>query len=191
MLLNDFIDIMNKLAPQETALGFDNVGLIIGTDRKQIKRVLVALDCTLPLHSKRSKSALIFVLTHHPLLFSAVKRISPECPQTAAVYTLIRNGIALFSAHTNLDAAEGGVNTELCRLFGLQDTISVGEDSIMRVGNLPETMMLVVFAARFKRSSTRLRAYPAATPLSAASPLSEVPEVRNMSRHTKPERRCL
>mgnify|MGYP003236405899 CR=1 FL=1 len=46
MLLNDFIDIMNKLAPQETALGFDNVGLIIGTDRKQIKRVLVALDCT-------------------------------------------------------------------------------------------------------------------------------------------------
>ena len=47
MLLNDFIDIMNKLAPQETALGFDNVGLIIGTDRKQIKRVLVALDCTL------------------------------------------------------------------------------------------------------------------------------------------------
>ena len=48
MLLNDFIDIMNKLAPQETALGFDDqVGLIIGTDRKQIKRVLVALDCTL------------------------------------------------------------------------------------------------------------------------------------------------
>lgn len=68
-------------------------------------------------------------------------------PQTAAVYTLIRNGIALFSAHTNLDAAEGGVNTELCRLLGLQDTISVGEDSIMRVGNLPETMMLDDFAA--------------------------------------------
>ena len=46
MLLNDFIDIMNKLAPQDTALGFDNVGLIIGTDRKQIKRVLEALFST-------------------------------------------------------------------------------------------------------------------------------------------------
>lgn len=147
MLLNDFIDIMNKLAPQETALGFDNVGLIIGTDRKQIKRVLVALDCTLAVALEAVEIGADLVLTHHPLLFSAVKRISPECPQTAAVYTLIRNGIALFSAHTNLDAAEGGVNTELCRLFGLQDTISVGEDSIMRVGNLPETMMLDDFAA--------------------------------------------
>ena len=94
MLLNDFIDIMNKLAPQETALGFDNVGLIIGTDRKQIKRVLVALDCTLAVALEAVEIGADLVLTHHPLLFSAVKRISPECPQTAAVYTLIRNGIA-------------------------------------------------------------------------------------------------
>lgn len=191
MLLNDFIDIMNKLAPQETALGFDNVGLIIGTDRKQIKRVLVALDCTLAVALEAVEIGADLVLTHHPLLFSAVKRISPECPQTAAVYTLIRNGIALFSAHTNLDAAEGGVNTELCRLFGLQDTISVGEDSIMRVGNLPETMMLDDFAAMVQKKLNTVARISGSTPLSAASPLSEVPEVRNMSRHTKPERRCL
>lgn len=167
MLLNDFIDIMNKLAPQETALGFDNVGLIIGTDRKQIKRVLVALDCTLAVAHEAVEIGADLVLTHHPLLFSTVKRISPECPQTAAVYTLIRNGIALFSAHTNLDAAEGGVNTELCRLFGLQDTISVGEDSIMRVGNLPETMMLDDFAAMVqKKLNTVARISGSNTPVS-------------------------
>ena len=170
MLLNDFIDIMNKLAPQETALGFDNVGLIIGTDRKQIKRVLVALDCTLAVALEAVEIGADLVLTHHPLLFSAVKRISPECPQTAAVYTLIRNGIALFSAHTNLDAAEGGVNTELCRLFGLQDTISVGEDSIMRVGNLPETMMLDDFAAMVQNKlNTVARISGSNTPVSRSA----------------------
>lgn len=151
MLLNDFINAMNRLAPQETALGFDNVGLIIGTEREQIGTVLVALDCTLDVAREAVEIGADLVLTHHPLLFSAVKRISPDCPQTAAVYTLIRNGIALFAAHTNLDAAEGGVNTELCRLFGLRDAVPVGEDNIMRVGNLPETMMLDEFASMVQK----------------------------------------
>lgn len=78
MLLNDFIDIMNKLAPQETALGFDNVGLIIGTDRKQIKRVLVALDCTLAVALEAVEIGADLVLTHHPLLFRQLSVYLPN-----------------------------------------------------------------------------------------------------------------
>ena len=148
MELNAFIGVMNELAPAETALGFDNCGLIVGTERKDIRRVLVALDCTPAVAEEAAGIGADLVLTHHPLLFGAVKRILPDDPGTAAVYRLIRSGIGLFSAHTNLDAAEGGVNTALCRLLGIENEIAVPPENIMRIGDLETPMTLDELAAR-------------------------------------------
>lgn len=142
MRINDFINVMEKLAPACTALSFDNCGLIIGTERESIKRVLVALDCTNAVAEEAVRVNADLVLTHHPLLFSGAKRIHPSDPVCGPVYRLIRNGIALFSAHTNLDAAEGGVNTALCRTLGIENESSAGDEGIMRVGELPEEVML-------------------------------------------------
>ena len=146
MELNAFIETMNRLAPKETALSFDNCGLLVGTEKAEIKKILVALDCTLAVAEEAAELGADLVLTHHPVLFSGVKQILPDAPQTAAVYKLIRNGIGLFAAHTNLDAAEGGVNTALCKLLGILDPISVPPENIMRVGELAEPMMLDDFA---------------------------------------------
>ena len=146
MELNAFIETMNMLAPKETALSFDNCGLLVGTEKAEIKKILVALDCTLAVAEEAAELGADLVLTHHPVLFSGVKQILPDAPQTAAVYKLIRNGIGLFAAHTNLDAAEGGVNTALCKLLGILDPISVPPENIMRVGELAEPMMLDDFA---------------------------------------------
>ena len=146
MELNAFIETMNRLAPKETALSFDNCGLLVGTEKAEIKKILVALDCTLAVAEEAAELSADLVLTHHPVLFSGVKQILPDAPQTAAVYKLIRNGIGLFAAHTNLDAAEGGVNTALCKLLGILDPISVPPENIMRVGELAEPMMLDDFA---------------------------------------------
>lgn len=146
MELNAFIETMNRLAPKETALSFDNCGLLVGTENAEIKKILVALDCTLAVAEEAAELGADLVLTHHPVLFSGVKQILPDAPQTAAVYKLIRNGIGLFAAHTNLDAAEGGVNTALCKLLGILDPISVPPENIMRVGELAEPMMLDDFA---------------------------------------------
>ena len=146
MELNAFIETMNRLAPKETALSFDNCGLLVGTEKAEIKKILVALDCTLAVAEEAAELGADLVLTHHPVLFSGVKQILPGAPQTAAVYKLIRNGIGLFAAHTNLDAADGGVNTALCKLLGILDPISVPPENIMRVGELAEPMMLDDFA---------------------------------------------
>ena len=105
MKLSDFIAAMDNFAPRETALSFDNVGLLIGTERKEINRVLVALDCTLDVAREAAQKDCDLVLTHHPLLFNAVKRILPDDAVTAPVFCLIRNDIGLFAAHTNLDTS--------------------------------------------------------------------------------------
>lgn len=146
MELSLFIDRMERLAPRDSALSMDNVGLIVGTRKKEIRRVLVALDCTVQVADEAVLKGADLVLTHHPLLFHAVKRILPDAPETAAVFRLIENGIGLFAAHTNLDAAEGGVNTELCRLLGICNEIAVPPESIMRVGELEKETTLFAFA---------------------------------------------
>ncbi|MBR3298859.1 MAG: Nif3-like dinuclear metal center hexameric protein [Clostridia bacterium] len=146
MKLESFIEAMNTLAPPETALGFDNCGLLIGTEKSDIRRVLVALDCTCAVAEEAAELCCDLVLTHHPLIFSGLKRILPCDPSSAAVYKLIRSGIGLFAAHTNLDAAEGGVNTELCNILGIENAIAVPPENIMRVGDLPKPMSLDEFA---------------------------------------------
>ena len=146
MKLEAFIEVMNTLAPPESALGFDNCGLIVGTEKSDIHRVLVALDCTTAVAEEAAELSCDLVLTHHPLMLGAIKRILPDDPTSAAVYRLIRSGIGLFAAHTNLDAADGGVNTELCALLEIENAIAVPPENIMRVGDLREPMALDEFA---------------------------------------------
>ncbi len=136
MKLNDLLAAMESIAPKELALDFDNPGLIVGTDRKEIKRALVALDCTVSVAEEAAAKGCDIVITHHPLLFRAVKRIDPADPVTAPVWKLIRNGVAMFAAHTNLDSAEGGVNTTLCRLLGIVNEEPVPPENLCRVGEL-------------------------------------------------------
>lgn len=147
MKLEGIIDVMEQLAPHETALGFDNVGLLVGTRRKDIKKVLIALDCTAAVVNEAVSIGADLILTHHPIMFSAIKRVLPDDPVSGIVYELIRNDIAMFAAHTNLDAAEGGVNTALCNVLGLENIEIIPPENIMRIGSLKKEMMLDDFAA--------------------------------------------
>lgn len=158
MKLQDFIAAMDTFAPRELAFEGDNPGLLVGTDRQDIKRVLVALDCTIPVVNEAVGKGCDLVLTHHPLMYRPVRKILPDDPITSPVFYLIRNNIGLFAAHTNLDAAKGGVNAELCKLLGILDPIAVGEERIMRVGNLANPVKLYDFI-RFAENvlATRFR----------------------------------
>ena len=158
MLLSDIINAMEAIAPKDTALDFDNPGLIVGTRNKEISRVLVALDCTVPVVHEAADKDCRLIITHHPLLFRGAKHITPEDPVTAPVFELISNGIAMFAAHTNLDAAEGGVNTALCRLLGIKDERPVPPEDLCRVGELEQAMSFEAFARLVEeRLSTRVR----------------------------------
>jgi len=151
MLLQDWMSLMEQIAPNELAADFDNVGLVIGTDREEIRSVLVALDCTAAVAEEAVERDVDLVLTHHPLFFEGVKRILPGDPDTAAAYTLIRHGIGLFSAHTNLDAAQGCVNDVLCRLLGLAEVEPLPPDGLGRIGRVQGMTGLFDFSRRTAR----------------------------------------
>ena len=141
MKLTDFVLMQEAVAPSSLALDFDNVGLLIGTER-EIRKVLVALDCTVPVAMEAVRTGSDLVLTHHPLFFHAVKSILPDDPDTAAAYLLIRNGIGLYSAHTNLDAVSGGVNDALADALGASKVSCFTEDGIGRVASFSPAITL-------------------------------------------------
>lgn len=147
MKLQEFIAQMERIAPSELAMESDNPGLLIEPDHDEIVNVLVALDCTKAVAEEAIIWGADLVLTHHPLFFHPVRHMAYSDPATAAACMLLRQGIGLYAAHTNLDAAHGGVNDTLAELVGVRDTIPFDE-GIGRVGTLKEPETLESFARR-------------------------------------------
>ena len=158
MKLNDFINVMDGIAPRELAMDWDNPGLLIGTEKQDIKKVLVALDCSMATAKEAAEWGADLMLTHHPVFFRAVKHILPDDPETAAPYILLRNGIGLFAAHTNLDAADGGVNDCLAGVFSLENVEKLPPEGLGRIGTLPKDMTFGELAKLSEKElNTRVR----------------------------------
>ncbi|MBQ6235234.1 MAG: Nif3-like dinuclear metal center hexameric protein [Clostridia bacterium] len=146
MKLNAFCEKMESIAPKELALSFDNVGLLIGPDHDEIRKVLVALDLTVPVAQEAIDGGYDLVLTHHPIFWDPIKSISPDAYETAAAYLLIRHGIGHFAAHTNLDACSGGVNDVLAGLLSLENIRLLPPENLGRIGALSTPMPFSSFA---------------------------------------------
>ena len=142
MELATFCACMERIAPRELALDFDNVGLLVEPDHAEIKKVLLALDCTAVTAQEAIDLGVDLLVTHHPQFFHGVKSIGFSSPITGAAALLLRHGIGHFAAHTNLDAAEGGVNDTLTGLLGLTDIRPILPENIGRIGFLPSPMKL-------------------------------------------------
>lgn len=143
MRLELLLEALEKISPKSLAEEWDNPGLLVEPVNKDIKRVLVALDATVDVAREAHELGAELVLTHHPLFFTPVRSMYHSRPDTAAAYALIRNGIGLFAAHTNLDAAVGGVNDQLAKKLGLNGITPLGgENGLGRVGllNMPVTL---------------------------------------------------
>ena len=147
--VRDIEKIMEELAPQGIKEPWDNVGLQIGGRDNILSGILLALDLTDEVISEAEALDCNMIITHHPLIFAPLKRITEEEPEGRLAIKLIKKGINFIAAHTNLDKAEGGVNDCLAERLGLIDvTFLGGEDgeAIARIGTLPEAMSLKDFA---------------------------------------------
>jgi dinuclear metal center YbgI/SA1388 family protein len=147
MKIHELVAAMEAIAPTALALEFDNPGLLIEPDHEEISRVLLALDCTAAVAQEAIEWGADLVLAHHPLFFHPVKRMAYSDPETKAACMLLRHGIGLFAAHTNLDAAHGGVNDTLCSLLGIREAIPF-DGGIGRIGLLKTPERLDAFAKR-------------------------------------------
>lgn len=112
---------IEELAPKHMAEEWDNVGLQIGSPTAEVKRVLLALDVDEAVVREAEENAVELIIVHHPMLMKGIKSIDVDTVQGRLISRLIKSNITVYSAHTNLDSANGGVNTVLAKKLGLQN----------------------------------------------------------------------
>jgi len=120
MTVQDVQHIIESWAPREIAWERDNVGLQAGDPAHSVRRILVALDATPQVVEEARKKKVDLIVTHHPLLFRPLLSVTTRDRAGMIATQLVRNGIALYSAHTNLDFVPGGVSHALAERLGLK-----------------------------------------------------------------------
>jgi dinuclear metal center YbgI/SA1388 family protein len=136
---------MEEWADPALSEEWDNVGLLLGDAGSEASRILVALDTTENVVTQAVTGGYDFIITHHPLIYNPLKRITADDLVGSKILRLIQNKTGLYCAHTNLDTAEGGVNDILFDSLGLTEKGPLMETGLGRVGRLPQPMAFKAF----------------------------------------------
>ncbi len=128
MKVRDIINIIEDFAPLRLQEDWDNSGLIIGSPDAEVNSALIALDCTPELVDEAIECGADLIITHHPLIFSGLKKISPEDMVGLAVIKAISAGIAIYSAHTSIDKVIKGVSGAMATKLNLKNVEILDDD---------------------------------------------------------------
>ncbi|MBQ8337335.1 MAG: Nif3-like dinuclear metal center hexameric protein [Bacteroidaceae bacterium] len=122
-------------APLPLQEGYDNAGLQIGLTDAEVTGVLLCLDVTEAVIDEAVASGCNLIVSHHPLIFSPLKRITGRSYVERCVMKALRNGVAVYSSHTNMDSANGGVNHRIAEILGLENvrTLVPKEDMLLKL----------------------------------------------------------
>lgn len=147
----DIFDFLNVCAPFDSAMSFDNPGLLVGDRKTPVSTVLMALDITPEVVLEGAQLGAQLIISHHPVIFEPLRHMAPG----DAPYLLAQNGISAICAHTNLDLAPGGVNTCLAEALGLNNVRGFKPYHISglwegQIGELPREYTPAEFAAYVK-----------------------------------------
>lgn len=141
--VGDVILFLEDLAPTGLAEEWDNVGLLLGDSAGSVRAVMTCLTLTPDVAKEAIDRKAGLVISHHPILFRAVKRLTAETPEGEMLLALIRAGVAVYSPHTSFDNAAGGINQWLAERLELRsitplrprdDTPSRGRESPAALG---------------------------------------------------------
>lgn len=121
-LVSDVIRVVEELAPLGLAESWDNCGLLIGSEKNLVSRVCLALDLDEELIDRAVAAGAEMIIVHHPPIFGGINHLNEAVPEMRNFANIIRAGISVYAAHTNLDSAIGGVNECLAEVLGLEVT---------------------------------------------------------------------
>ncbi len=121
MIIKEITRIIEDFAPLQLQESYDNAGLIIGNPNHEVAGVLVTLDVTDEVIDEAMKLSYNLIVAHHPLIFKGLKKIGSDNMIGRLVSKCIKNDIAVYAAHTNLDNVSNGVNRIVCDRLGLQN----------------------------------------------------------------------
>ena len=123
---------LDGLAPFALQMDFDNAGFLVGRGDRQVDKVLVALDITLEVAKEAAEAGCQLIVSHHPVIFHPVRTITDGDPTGRILLELAERGVAAVCAHTNLDAAQGGVNDCLAQALELTQIEQLHQDGVDR-----------------------------------------------------------
>lgn len=154
--VKDIVMQLEQFAPPQLAEPWDKVGLQIGSQAATVRRILVALELTEAVVSEAVTQHIDLIILHHPAIFAALDSLCTDDERIHLYATLLRHQIAVYVAHTNLDAASGGMNDWVAQRLGLQQvaplTDAEGAPAIGRIGLLAQPMPLVHYAEHVKQA---------------------------------------
>ena len=164
MLCKEIIEVIENTYPKHAAMGWDNVGLLVGRTEKEVKRIFVALEVTDEVLRKAIESGADMIVTHPPLIFSPLKRITDEHFIGSRVVKLLQHDISYYAMHTNYDVLGMAELSEkilgLCNAEVFEITDTENNKGIGRIGNLENGMTAMecceLVKQRFKLESVKL-----------------------------------
>src|SRR5260370_11866345 len=135
----DVAGFLERFAPTHRAADWDYVGLLLGEGAAPVRRILTCLTVTPEVVAEAVGSKTNLIVTHHPVLFRPVQRLTDATPEGRMLLALLKAEIAVYSPHTAFDDCPGGINDEFCRRLDLHDI------SYLRPSAGPNQCKLVVF----------------------------------------------
>ncbi|MDX2039190.1 MAG: Nif3-like dinuclear metal center hexameric protein [Isosphaeraceae bacterium] len=157
---------LEAIAPRRIAESWDNVGLLVGDPQARVTRLMTCLTVTPDVAREAIAERVEAVVSHHPVLFKAVKQLRADRPETEAVWLLARAGVAVLSRHTAHDNADDGINELLARRVGVVETQALrpfvreaGAHAYKIVVFTPETDHAAVIEAAFAAGAGRIGNY--------------------------------
>jgi len=117
--IRDITHFLENFAPLYLQESYDNAGLVFGDPNKKIESALVTLDVTEDVVEEAIKKKCGLIVAHHPIVFSGLKKITGKNYVERTLLKAIKNDVAIYAVHTNLDSVHGGVNGKICEKLGL------------------------------------------------------------------------
>lgn len=142
--VKDITSVIENFAPLAIQESWDNSGLCIGSPEDKVSSVLLGLDCTPELVDEAIACGVDMIVTHHPLIFSGLKKISPDDAVGETVIKAVKAGITVYAAHTNADKVIAGVSGAMAAKLGLKNVTILDDEGdgtgLGVVGDLPEAL---------------------------------------------------
>ena len=167
--VGDVCAVLEAFAPLSLQESYDNAGLILGNRDQEVTGILIALDATLDIIDEAVNLGCNLIVTHHPFIFKGLMTITGKNHTENCLIKAIRNDIAIYAGHTNVDSVRGGVNERMADKLGLTDTsilVPISQKDcdcgLGMIGTLPvslsETEFLQLIKSTFKCERIRFSA---------------------------------
>lgn len=162
MKIKDVIQYLETLAPLSSQEPYDNSGLLVGNQETEVTGVLISLDCTEKIVEEAREKGCNLIISHHPIIFGGLKKLTGQTYVERVVEKSIRYGIALYAIHTNLDNYQYGVNFKIGERLGLtrMKVLSPAKNTLNKlIVYVPVSHKEIVLSALFSAGAGKIGNY--------------------------------